>query len=329
MRVSIVTPQSAGRRSGNSHTAARWSRYLRALGHEVIVTRQQARRNSALLIALHARKSAAAVFAFRQAKPAAPVVLVLTGTDVYRDIDTDADAQSVLELATRIVVLQPEARWRLTPRQRRKTEVIFQSAEPGLRHAPPADRFRVVVLGHLRGEKDPFRAVMALANLPDADTIELVHLGDALSPDMEEQAREWMKREPRYHWLGGRPHHQALQWLARSHLLVVSSVMEGGANVICEAARIGVPVLASRISGNVGMLGAGYPGYFPLFKTPVLASLIERACCDSVFYRRLKDAIRARRALFAPAAERAALRTLLLNLALRTNPRAAAGSRPT
>jgi len=99
-----------------------------------------------------------------------------------------------------------------------------------------------------------------------------------------------------------------MAWIAHSHLLVVSSVMEGGANVISEAARIGTPVLASRVSGNVGMLGRNYPGYFPLFDERKLAKLIERAATNPEFYRRLRRATAARRALCAPAAESRALR---------------------
>ena len=87
--------------------------------------------------------------------------------------------------------------------------------------------------------------------------------------------------------------------------------MEGGANVISEAARIGTPVLASRVAGNLGMLGRGYPGTFPFGDERALAKLIERAARERAFYARLKRALRARRALFAPAAERRALAALL------------------
>jgi len=83
--------------------------------------------------------------------------------------------------------------------------------------------------------------------------------------------------------------------------------MEGGANVICEAARIGTPVLASRVSGNIGMLGPAYPGYYPIADDVALAQLLDRAMKDRAFYAGLKKALRARRALFAPAAERRAL----------------------
>ena len=154
-----------------------------------------------------------------------------------------------------------------------------------------------------------FLAALALAHL--RQDLEVVHVGQALSPGMAAQARKLMRRDARYRWLGGRTHRQALGWIARSHLLVVSSVMEGGANVICEAARIGTPVLASRVSGNIGMLGRGYPGYYPLFDEKALARLIEECLLKEKFMGKLKRALAARRHLFAPAAERRALRDAL------------------
>ena len=94
----------------------------------------------------------------------------------------------------------------------------------------------------------------------------------------------------------------------------LSFSMEGGANVICEAVRVGVPVLASRVSGNLGMLGGRYPGYFPLYDDGALAQLIERAAGDAAFYGRLKRATLERRPLFTPEAERDALERLLRGL---------------
>jgi glycosyltransferase involved in cell wall biosynthesis len=116
-----------------------------------------------------------------------------------------------------------------------------------------------------------------------------------------------MAREPRYRWVGSLPHGKALGWLARSHLLVHSSVMEGGANVIVEAARIGTPVLASRVSGNVGMLGPRYPGYYPLYDHAALARLVERWIANPEFRKKLKQDLKKRRPLFAPAEERRSL----------------------
>jgi len=189
---------------------------------------------------------------------------------------------------------------------RRKARVVVQSADAGKLWNSPPSQFRVVVIGHLRAEKDPFRTAMALRHLP-SEEIQVVHVGGALDAALGREAEAWMAHEPRYRWLGSQPHGRALGWLARSHVLVVSSVMEGGANVIAEAARIGTPVIASRVSGNVGMLGRDYPGFYPLQDERALARLLARAAHDPAYYKRLRASIRQRRRLFAPSAERAAL----------------------
>ena len=311
MKIAITVPSSAVPRSGNRHTAGRWGRFLRGLGHRVrIVTRWRSGHDD-LLLALHARKSCDSILRFSEARPSAPIVVALTGTDLYRDIRTDPEAQQSLGLADRLIVLQEEGLRELSPFLRRKTRIVYQSSDVKLRHAPDRSRFRVAVVGHLRGEKDPFRAVQALYRIERSAPVEVVQLGAALDPEMRARCKAWMKREPRYRWLGSVTHSRAMRLLASSHVLVVSSVMEGGANVICEAARIGVPVLASRVPGNIGMLGRGYPGYFPLFDDKALARLIERCRTDASFYKRLRSALTLRRALFAPAAERAALKRLL------------------
>jgi len=280
---------------------------LRALGYRVSVCVDWDGRPADVLLALHARRSHASIVAFARAHPARPRIVVLTGTDLYRDLPRSREAQRSLALATRIVVLQDDARRLLVPALRRKTRVVYQSSEARPGTAAPRDRFRVAVVGHLREEKDPFRPVQALAQLPATPRIEVVQVGDAMTPAMARAARTWMRRESRYRWIGGRSHDAALGWIRRSHLLVVSSLMEGGANVICEAARIGTPVVASRISGNLGMLGRGYPGLYPLGDARALARRIARAADDAVYRSRLRAALRARRARFAPSAERAAL----------------------
>ena len=314
MKIAITVPPSAVPRSGNRHTAARWRDFLRELGHRVhIVTRWRGGRDD-LLLALHARKSFESILRFSELKPSAPIVVALTGTDLYRDIRTYPEARQSLGLAARLIVLQEEGLRELSPFLRSKTGVVYQSADVSLRHAPGKSPFRVAVVGHLRSEKDPFRAVQALRRIDRSVPVEVLQIGAALDRDMRRRCKAWTKIEPRCRWLGSVSHATAMRWLSTSHVLVVSSVMEGGANVICEAARIGVPVLASRIPGNVGMLGRDYPGYFPLFDDKALARLIERCRTDAAFYRKLRSAIRRRRALFAPAAERAALKRLLRNL---------------
>jgi putative glycosyltransferase (TIGR04348 family) len=304
-RISIVTPARPGARNGNRHTARRWAGFLRRAGHRVSVMVQWDGKACDLLIALHARRSHASVLEYRKRFPVRPLVVTLTGTDLYKDLPASREARESLQLADRVIVLQEDALRLLDRETRKKARIVYQSAAPLLRHSPPGKPFRVAVVGHLREEKDPFRAALALTRL--TQDLEVVQVGDALSPAMAGEAKEHMKRDPRYRWVGGQTHARTMGWIARSHLLVVSSVMEGGANVIAEAARIGTPVLASHVSGNMGMLGRNYPGYFPLFDERSLARLIEKCIREKNFTSRLKRALAARRKLFAPAAERAAL----------------------
>jgi len=309
-RISIVTPARPGSRNGNRHTAQRWAGFLRQSGHRVAVMVEWDGKPCDLLLALHARRSHSSILAYRKMYPAGPLAVALTGTDLYSDLPASRAARQSLELADKVIVLQEDAMRFLGPQVRKKSHVVYQSSAPSIRHAPPA-RFRVTVAGHMREVKDPLRAARALAHL-DQD-LEVLQVGDALTPQMKKEALSFAKRDPRYQWLGGRTHRQTLGWIARSHLLVVSSEMEGGANVIAEAARIGTPVLASRVSGNIGMLGRNYPGYFPLFNERKLATMIERASSDPAFYRRLRRAMATRRALFAPAAEKRSLLDALKN----------------
>jgi len=324
MRIALVTPAAAGTRHGNANTAARWARFLRGLGHRVTVQLSWDGRAADALIALHARRSHDSVVRFASAFPERPLVLALTGTDLYRDIRTSAAARRSLEIATRLVVLQDRGRAELPAARRAKTRVIYQSS-PSVAAPPPlTDRFEVIVSGHLRDEKDPFRCAAALRHLPPASRIAVTHMGGARDPDLARQALDWQAREPRYRWLGSLPHRKALRHLARGRLMVISSRMEGGANVVSEALAHGVPVIASRISGNIGMLGGDYAGYYPLGDERALARLLARAESDARFYRRLKAQCRARKHLVSVARERESLRRLLAEFAPRSLKRSSA-----
>jgi putative glycosyltransferase (TIGR04348 family) len=324
LKISIVTPAPPRSRNGNRNTATRWAAFLRESGHSIEVEQQWSGAAADVLIALHARRSHKSVKAYANAFPDRPLVVVLTGTDLYRDIRTNRDAQESLALATRLVVLQELGARELPRRFRGKVSTIYQSAEPVAAPRPLSSCFEVVVSGHLREEKDPFRAAAALAHVPAESRIRVTHIGGALSDDMAKQAELWMTRQPRYCWRGELPHWRALRLQARSRLMVVSSIMEGGANVVCEALACGVPVLASRVPGNVGMLGADYPGYFPVGNERALARLLARAERDRAYLGQLARACAKRAPLVRPAHERDALARLIAELggkAVRAAPR--------
>lgn len=312
MTISIITPAPAGSRRGNRWTALRWARMLRDLGHRVVVEEQYSRRRCALLVALHARRSYPSIERFRREHPAAPLIVALTGTDLYGDIRRNRQARRSIELSSRLIVLQPLGAEELPASVRSRVRVIVQSAErPRGRIRPSKRVFEVCVMGHLRPVKDPFRAARAARRLPESSRICVVHIGGALSDRMEQIARSEMRSNPRYHWRGELSRGKALRVLARSRVHVLSSRAEGGANALSEAIACGVPTLASRIPGSVGILGPDYPGYFPVGDTGALAELLRRAETDAKFLERLRAACKRLQPLVKPAREREAWQKLL------------------
>jgi len=328
MKISLVTPAAAGSRSGNRTTADRWAGFLRQMGHEVLLEEAWSGKISDLMIALHTRRSHRSIRCYAATYPCHPLVAVLTGTDLYRDIRFDEDAQDSLRLATRVVVLQEAGLAELEPRNRAKARVIYQSAEP-IRPQPQAKTyFDVCVVGNLRAEKDPFRCALAARFLPSASRIRITHAGKAHSEEFAGRARALASAEPRYRWLGEVPRWRVRRLLSRAHLLVQSSVMEGGANAVAEALAAGVPVIASNIPGNVGMLGEDYPGYYPVGDERALAMLLEQTETDAAFHELLKARCAACRSLTLPEREREALGDLLEEVS-RDSPEGRTRGRPT
>ncbi len=289
MKICLVTPAPTYSRKGNRVTALRWARILRELDHRVSIVEEYQGERCDLMVALHARRSHASVVRFRGEHPELPLILALTGTDLYGDIHTDASAQESLEMADRFILLQPAGIQELAEHLRNKAWVIYQSvtAPPG-KFSPKKNIFELCVLGHLRSVKDPFQTAMAVRQLPPSSRIRVVHVGGALTNDMKTAADAEASTNPRYRWLGELPRWRALRVLARSRVLVLTSRMEGGANAVSEAIACSIPVISSRISGSIGLLGEDYLGYFPVGDTRTLTDLLVRLETDAAFYEALK-----------------------------------------
>ena len=315
LRIQMVTPAPARSLHGNRVTALRWARLLRELGHRVKVTTQYQATSTDLLIALHARRSASAVSEFADQYPAKPLIVALTGTDLYHDLPGSQAAQESLRLATRLVVLQPDGIKYLAAGQRKKARAIIQSARKPSRRIPPLKRvMEVAVVAHLRAVKDPFRLALASRKLPASSQIRVIQIGQALSPAMKQRAIREMAQNVRYRWLGQLPRWQAWQRLRRSQLVVVSSRLEGAPNVASEALAAEVPMLSSRISGMIGLLGEDYPGYFPVGDTERLTELLVRAEQDRDFYRQLQASCRGVQHLVTPRREKRLWKEMLAEI---------------
>lgn len=315
MKILIVSPVPRQSSLGNAATARRWEQVFLELGHEVEMLEHWSGESCDLLLALHARRSHDSIEAFSKACPKKPLIVALTGTDLYQDLPDDEDARDSLRRADRLVLLQEHGRGHLPEGERRKAVAILQSARPPARvPRRNEDAFDVCVLAHLREVKDPFLAARAARLLPEESRIRIVHAGRALEEGQRERARQEMEENPRYHWLGELEPEAAKERLAASRVLALTSRMEGGANVVSEAVVCEVPVLSTRISGSLGMLGEDYPGFFPVGDAEALAGLLLRAEREADYVPTLLDAVQELRPRLRPEVEREAWRRLLEGL---------------
>jgi len=329
-QVVIVSPALADANNGNWQTARRWQKLLQspAAGGPAfqvrIVTQwpdSPAAAQDSAMVALHARRSAASVKAWAQSRgagaasqPAPGLAVVLTGTDLYRDIQTDAQAQRSLQWAQRLVVLQDLGLARLPEALQLRAQVIFQSTSARQSLPKSAHFLKAVMVGHLREEKSPQTLFAAARLLKPQEAIRIDHIGAPLDAALALQAQATAAACPGYRWLGALPHEATRRRIQRAHVLVHTSRMEGGAHVVMEAVRSGTPVLASRIDGNVGMLGADYAGYFEWDNAHQLVALLRHCRHEPAFLAHLQAQCAARATLFAPEAERLALRQLVTEL---------------
>jgi putative glycosyltransferase (TIGR04348 family) len=311
LRIVIISPALADANNGNWQTARRWQHLLSP--HRVRIVRQWPDAQAdgdGVMLALHARRSAESIQAWHDEHGQRGLGLVLTGTDLYRDIAHDTQAQRSLALAHSLVVLQGLGVKSLPSEHQAKARVIFQSTGTRQTLAKTSRHLRVVMVGHLRDEKDPLTLMAAARLLPADSGILIDHVGAPLDAALGQAAQATQAQCPHYRWLGAMPHAQTLQRIQRAHLLVHTSRMEGGAHVLMEAMRSGTPVLASRIDGNLGLLGEDYAGLFEAGDAHELADLLLRCRADqnqNSLMAHLGHQCAWRTPLFEPQAERAAL----------------------
>ncbi len=318
--ITIVSPALADANNGNWQTARRWQRLLAPVARARIVREWtgagELDAQDRCLLALHALKSAPSAAAWAQRHPGRGLAVVLTGTDLYRDIHASALATQALEDAQHLVVLQELGVQSLPMAMQAKAQVIFQSTSARAALPQAHGHLRAVMVGHLRNEKSPQTLFETATLLGVQDKIYLDHIGQALDAALGAQAQATALEYPHYRWLGGLAHEATRRRIQRAHLLVHASRMEGGAHVVMEAVRSATPVLASRIDGNVGMLGADYGGYFDWGDAPALAALLRRCAnhAHDPLLAQLHAQCAQRAALFTPEAEQAALTQLLRSL---------------
>jgi putative glycosyltransferase (TIGR04348 family) len=318
MHIGIITPAAAKSLNGNRATATRWADCLRQLGHRVSIRVDWDDSDYELMVALHAWRSAEAIARFKHHHPERPLVLAMTGTDLYQFINSHPQTTlASIQSADKIVTLHRLATRVLPDSAHHKVHVIHQSALPLPGPAKPSQRnFDICVAGHLRQEKDSLRVAYAVRELPDRSRIRVLHYGKAHNADWAGYARAEMKINRRYHWFGEVPHWRLRRAYASCHLMVLPSVMEGGANVISEATVAGLPVIASDIDGSIGLLGDDYRGYFPVRDTQALSALLLKAEAEPDYVKSLAQQCRQRAGLFTREVEKQSWADLLADMGL-------------
>ena len=309
--IGIVRPEHA-LEGGNRVTADRWERIFRALDLEPFQEEDWSGREADALVVLHAKKGHASAARYRREHPRRPLVVAAAGTDLYGDDAPSDEAKRAFRLASKIVVLQPHAVRDLPAEVRERARVVHQSVEVPERLVPKVESaFQVAVVAHLRPVKDPLLAAAAARELPTASRVRVVLAGGLLEASMRAELDREVASNPRFRWLGSRPHAETLGLLAASRLFVSSSRHEGGANSVSEALALGLPILATRIPGNVGMLGEDHPGLFPVGDRVALARLLERAETSRGFLAELEGCSRERAWTTDPELEVESWRALL------------------
>lgn len=323
----MITPAAPGSRAGNRATAERWQRLLENAGHRVDVVTDYKGEACDLFIALHAWRSHDAVMHFRQLWPATPLIVVLTGTDIYRhQVEFPEPTLATMDAADTLIGLHDRVAEDIPARFRNKLITLYQSAvAPPPVTEQPSDTFRVCIIGHLREEKDSLRVARAVRLLPGRSRIRVIAAGKAHDTEWQRMAEQEAADNPRFQWLGQLDEQGTRELLTGSRLMVISSVMEGGANVVSEACRAGIPVLASDIPGNRGLLGDDYPGYFPARDERALADLLDKAETHPGFLQDLKSRVGQLAARFTPDREQASLEQALALACQRCSERVATG----
>lgn len=327
MKIIMITPAAPGSRAGNRATAERWQRLLENASHRVEVVTDYQGEPCDLFIALHAWRSRDAVSRFREFWPNIPLIVVLTGTDIYRhQIEFPEPTLATMDAADGLIGLHDRVADDIPARFRDRLVTLYQSAiapPPAPQHS--SDHFRVSVIGHLREEKDSLRAARAARLLPDESRVRVIAAGKAHNAEWQQMAEQEAAENPRFQWLGQLDEQGTRELLTGSRVMVISSVMEGGANVVSEACRAGVPVLASDIPGNRGLLGDDYPGYFPVRDEQALADLLLKAETDPEFLQDLESRVARLAARFTPEREQAGLEQALALACQRCSERVGAG----
>lgn len=171
--------------------------------------------------------------------------------------------------------------------------------EPGVSAAaamadPATDEVTVVLVGTVTRRKGVLELIEELRRSPPGKPWRLEVLGDQHADPAYAQACEAAAAGLPVTFLGARPPAEALQVIARAHVLVSAASIESYGMAIAEAQACGVPVLARR-GGHVAQLVRRVPSGVVVEDVPALVAALSRMVREPGHLADLREISRAHR----------------------------------
>lgn len=278
MKVAMITPYYQQQTRGNAVTVRRIERNLAAAGCDVRVFSMEEWRMGGLRqrVAEFSPDCIHAFHALHGGIPAremaeelgVPYVVTLTGTDLYsaEDVNTGSTMLRVLSDAASLVVFHESLRQRILrilSQPAPPVTVIPQGVDlPGSVPPEVEGDFVFLLPAGLRTVKNVLFPLRPLQSLYDRYHGIRFHIaGPMLDNDYGAQVLQTLGEYPFARWLGEITFDEMPAFYGRSHVVLNSSVSEGGmSNSLLEAMALGRPVLASDIEGNRSLVHDGDNG---------------------------------------------------------------------
>lgn len=290
MDILILCPIINALETGLYTTARRWETIFRQLGHNVrIASPSDAVTETDILVALNPVRCSSYLEDLPLSET--PLIVVLTGTDIYNELKKKPNFYRHLESARVLIGLHPGITEEVPERYRSKLRVIVQSA-PNQKSRPQNNILygQAIFIANLRYFKRPMTVFAAACALNENVNINITHIGDIVDDEYHFWSQpEFHKTVPRYNWLGAKTREDTASALASSDVMLIASSTEGGSNVQSEAISAGVPIISSRNRCVESLLGSDYPGLFDTDNHHQLACLIEKFFVDHSFRELLKS----------------------------------------
>ena len=305
MNILILYPDNKNVITGNLCSALQYQKILQGLGYSVDVDFKYTGQRAEVLIAINAAKKNSEIIEFKARNSNAKIVSVLSGTDIYPE-PLEKTIES-MKLSNALVALQPDGLLKVPECHRGKTFLIYQSVESIINVSSPMEHiseFRVTLIANIRSVKDPLVAPNACKLLSISSKIKIIHIGYCLERNLGVILSKESESNERYNWIGGLNELDTRETLSQSDVLLITSIDEGAGRVVGEAIELGVPIISTRNSGVLGLLGDNYEGYYPVSDSNLLSKMLMRAESDPNFLQSLYEQCQSKAHLFSPEVEK-------------------------